>query len=381
MPKKVGIVGTNPEFLAALYWKIIQKTIIHSLHDHLDVALYVRHLTNKSPYFNILEGTETMKKLGMDFAVFPEIDVKGNLPNQLPILSVQKDLELSSDKIVSAAKGDEELVPVNNKKPDSNIMEQAGNHSRHKKGFIGIHGGLGVEAGLRSFEYTTKKYNGSVLLYSAPSTKFEVGRILELEKKLPLVFQYMNALPDLQSTRISMKRAGVNISFMACNTAHYYQTDLIKTTPRIETIEIIEEGIKKIPENGAVFVLATTESVKSKLFEKAAERLRRKDIKLIMPSDEYQKIVNSAIFDNFVLGQIDQGTQKLKQIIDRYNQEIHKGIKYLAGCTEIIFGLESLVDKNHIIDNAEASADRAIELAEKRGKFTEIEKRGSLKAI
>ncbi len=410
MPQKIAIITKDPAISTAIHRAMLEQL---ESPKQPDAVLYAQDSnTPTSDSFQVYEGTNTAKKLGAHMAAFPEIDVdnpyiinKARVPlvhnDLLPQITAErvapirahlledteptneKDKKLLEEVLVDAALWAETLnglayrsAPEGTEllggkaEPDPILHQFATDKKRNSKGLIGIQGGMGAEAGLKSFASLAQKGDSSLLLNNAatlPHKANEAEYILQLlDAGLQETAAMVNPLNHLIDDRNKLASTKPDAIIMTCNTAHYFEDDIINATGHA-AIHLPQAGLESIPpkENGDsinLLLLSTTALAKSNLYEKTQEKLDRDDIQIITPESHMQEHINNAIWTDILQNKdAEAAAGKFTSVINAHQGKVD-GI--ILGCTEVVFGIEKMEQPPELqIDNAEAAENTAHKIA------------------
>lgn len=224
---------------------------------------------------------------------------------------------------------------------------------------IGILGGLGPEATaelfLRIIRATPAKRDQDhlpIIIFNNPQIPDRTAAIL-YGGESPLI--------ELIKTAQRLERAGADFIIMPCNTAHYYYDEL-KSSVKIPFLNMIELTVKRVlnvyPNVKFVGLMATTGTVKTGLYQKYFENY---GVKVIVPSDEDQRIVMSGIYDGVKAGDLNLGRRLL---LDVASKLIANGAELIIlGCTEISIVIKNGDLKVPVVDPLQVLAEEAVKLA------------------
>lgn len=406
--RPLGIASKNPFVAHALYQRILEKAFDPALrYRQPDAVLYARDIKADQD-INILEGTEVMRKLNVHGSFFPEIDQHELI--ELPKRSVVYSLDLPPLKIGTTLErilrnkpesmlplprrlwqewdeildkwADAFLAVAQGREPDcayrklekseeidQRILSKIRSPKRHLHGAIAIHGGMGPEAGNRSFKYIADQgYKGAILLDSTATMPNGAEFLLSKEGEISTYLE--NPLPRLKEVRKKLASLNFDATVMACNTMHAFHDQIIADTKHPErNINIVDESIRRLPRNASVLILATEASLATKIFEKSVQATGRSDLRLQIPSPDDQKKVEDSIWNYlFVGGDYQVGAKLLKEVADKYVSRADKNSMILLGCTELSIGLERGDVKLPVV--AVDTADIANQLAIKMSQST-----------
>lgn len=293
--------------------------------------------------------------------------------------------------------------------------------SRHGSGIIGIHGGIGPEAGLHTFQLCQQATpDTSLLLASMGRAPIETDYLLSLNES-------DGQDPDIQRREIGNKRprdyspmhnwrrynieygdreirqamsGSLNepkaerdlpadpraflsdvrremgealgddaICLMACNTAHVFHDELLLDS-KGEWLHLPMEGLKSIdpaPEGRKrkIMILATPASLRTGLYEKTLAATGRDDLELLEIDDETMDVYYDVIFNDVSYQRYEEGASKTLAAIEKYAPSMQEGDVILLGCTE--FSVPQVAEqiiarygkKFKIIDNDVAAVKQA----------------------
>lgn len=212
---------------------------------------------------------------------------------------------------------------------------------------LGIIGGLGPYASCYFYELITKKTKAqkdqdhlNIIILSDAKTPDRTAYILDNSKENP----YPYLLKDCKT----LEKLGCKLISIPCNTSTYFHNELQKhiNIPINNMIENTAEFIKG--KYKKVAILATTGTIKSKLYQNA---LKKRNINFILPNQEnVMKIIYNYI---------KQG----KDIPNNLWQETIQNLDcdcYILGCTELSILKEKLNLKENFINPLEIEADNVL---------------------
>jgi len=221
---------------------------------------------------------------------------------------------------------------------------------------IGILGGVGpyatVDLFLKIIKATTAKRDQDHLRIIIDNNPQIPDRTEAILGKGP------SPLPKMVETAKNLGRAGADFIVIPCNTAHYFLGDL-EAEISIPVLNMVEETRKTVKEGfplaGKVGLLATTGTIKSRIYHKAFEEI---DWEVVVPDKISQEVVMDAIYGEkgIKAGYFEEPKKKIirvaRSLIDRGAKVI------LAGCTEVPLVLKSedlsvpVLDPTHILAKA-----------------------------
>ena len=170
-------------------------------------------------------------------------------------------------------------------------------------------------------------------------------------------------LPELTASAKLLENAGADMIIMACNTAHYFATELAKATslPIIsmpeETAHLLKKrGIKKVA------LLATDGTVQSGVYQNV---LDAEEIETIYPNHEQQALIMSVIYNYIKRGILDASKLPVREVLDVCIDLKKRGAEaVLLACTElpVAFDVMGLLDES-CVDPTEVLAAAAVKAA------------------
>jgi len=225
-----------------------------------------------------------------------------------------------------------------------------------KEGIIGILGGMGPEA-------TAELFYRIIKVTPAKKDQDHLRIIIDNNPKIPdrteaILYGGPNPLPMMIETARNLERAGASFIIIPCNTSHYYIEDLQKEVgiPIVNMIEVTASRLKSMNFR-RVGLLATAGTIKTGLYQKALEK---EGIKVIVPSDDDQKRVMSAIYDHIKASDLRAGREI---VLEMANLLIEQGAEaIICGCTEISLVLEEGDVRVPVVDPLQILAEEAVRL-------------------
>jgi aspartate racemase len=224
---------------------------------------------------------------------------------------------------------------------------------------IGLLGGVSWHSTLEYYRYinqfTNNKLGGyhsaKLLIYS-----FNFAEIRELHATSEALL-----CKRLVIEARNIENGGADCILIGANTLHMFYDDIQKELkiPIIHVADAIAESIKKrgIKKVGLLGTLATME--KAFYFE----RLKRKDIQVVVPEKHERKIINDIIYNELVYGKIsgESKTSYLNIIFSLIAKENIRGI--ILGCTEIPLLISTDDVSIPLFNSTEIHAEKVVEYA------------------
>ena len=228
-----------------------------------------------------------------------------------------------------------------------------------KEKVIGILGGMGPEA-------TAELFCRIIRATPAQKDQDHLRVIVDNNPKIPdrtaaIIGGGVSPLPEMVKTARNLERAGADFIIMPCNTAHHYYENLRKSVgiPVLNMIELTARVInKRFPNVRTVGLIATTGTVKTKIYDQALERI---GVKVISPHADLQDRVMKAIYDDIKAGSI---MESRKIIVNVANHLAERGSDMIiCGCTEVSLVLKSGDLPIPIIDPLQILSETAVATA------------------
>ncbi len=224
---------------------------------------------------------------------------------------------------------------------------------------IGILGGMGPEA-------TVDLFHKIIKFTPAEKDQDHLRIIIDNNPKIPdrtaaILGRGEDPFPALQESARNLGKTGADFIVVACNTAHYYISQ-IQESVNIPILNMIEETAKEtqqiIPQIKKVGLLASIGTYKTEIYHK---HFKKYNIEVISPEENDREGVMKIIYavkagnlSNDVKGNIYKVAQKL----------INKGAEaIIAGCTEIPLILKEGDISIPVIDPTQVLAEAAVQKA------------------
>jgi aspartate racemase len=224
---------------------------------------------------------------------------------------------------------------------------------------IGILGGMGPEA-------TAELFCRIIKATPAKKDQCHLRVIIDNNPKIPdrteaIVSDGASPLPEIVRTARNLERAGADFVIMPCITAHYYYEDLKKSVeiPVLNMIELTVEVInKEFPKVRNMGIIATTGTVKTKIFDRALGRI---GVSVIYPPADLQNTVMEAIYDKIKAGRKREGKKIIVNVVRYLAQRGSDMI--IIGCTEASLALKNVALPVQIIDPLQILSEAAVATA------------------
>jgi len=198
---------------------------------------------------------------------------------------------------------------------------------------VGIVGGMGPLATIDLFRKivestpaTTDQDHLHIIIDNYPQIPPRVEAILERGE---------SPLPKLVESVCLLERAGVDFIVIACNTAHYWFTDLQKAI-RVPVYNMVSCAASYIAErseelSGPVLLLATLATIRTNLYQDAFAAC---GLGLQLPEPQEQEVLDKAVRE-IKSGELAQNPYlaEIRLMLDKHATE--GTVAVLAGCTEV----------------------------------------------
>ena len=228
---------------------------------------------------------------------------------------------------------------------------------------IGILGGMGPEA-------TGDLFLKIIKATPAKRDQNHLRIIIDNNPKIPertsaILGKGKSPLKQLQETLHNLEKAGAEVIAMPCNTAHYYYNEL-QASANVPIINMISETVAHIYQNfpniKKVGLLATTGTVKSRIYHKAITKMG-----VITPDDSEQEIVMDAIYgEQGIKAGFTQGKSR-NALLEVAKGLINRGAEaIIIGCTEVSLVLTQEDLPVPLIDALQVLAEAVIREAKLR---------------
>ncbi len=212
---------------------------------------------------------------------------------------------------------------------------------------LGIIGGLGPLASSYLYEMITKKTKATkdqdhlnIILLSHAKIPDRTSYILDNTKESPL--------PYLLEDCKTLEKMGAKMIVIPCNTSCYFHETLQKSV-NIPVNNMIKDTVEYLKgKKGLIAILATTGTIKSKLYQK---ELEKEGLEYILPN---QELVMEIIYDY-----IKKGKPITKEKWDNLINQT-KADTYILGCTELSVVKKDLKLNDKFIDPLEVETEKIL---------------------
>lgn len=258
------------------------------------------------------------------------------------------------------------------------MMKNTSNALKRKKTIVGIVGGVGPEASNKFCEFLVKYKN-------AKSDQENISFLHYCNPQIPdrtefILGNGVDPTPEFIESCKLLQNSGADFLVIPCNTAHYFLPEIQKHVS-IPILDMTKLLIKKILEENPpirkIGILATTGSIKARIYQEYFERL---GIESILPSEEEQEnLVMHAVYG---ANGIKAGKKTIakKKLIDIAHRLIERGAEVLVlGCTEIPLVLKQKDFDIKLFDPMAISAKEIIRYVEKETRMEVVTVEYSLK--
>ena len=191
---------------------------------------------------------------------------------------------------------------------------------------VGIIGGMGP---LSTVEFLKR------IVEKTPAEKDQdhIRIIVDFNSKVPdrtahILGEGESPLPYLLDSVDRLTKAGVDVIFISCNTAHYYIEDMRRRS-RVHIVDLVEEGLKILKKRGInkILLLATEGTIRSGIYRIRGEKI---GIEVVDPDDHMLNTTMKVIY-SVKSGKIDDAKKHWKEL----SKSLKEGLEILLGCTEL----------------------------------------------
>jgi len=191
---------------------------------------------------------------------------------------------------------------------------------------VGIIGGMGP---LSTVEFLKR------IVEKTPAEKDQdhIRIIVDFNSKVPdrtahILGKGESPLPYLLDSVDRLTKAGVNVIFISCNTAHYYIEDMRRRSS-VPIVDLVEEGLKILKKRGInkILLLATEGTIRSGIYRIRGEKV---GIEVVDPDDHMLNTTMRVIY-SVKSGEIDDAKKHWKEL----SKSLKEGLEILLGCTEL----------------------------------------------
>lgn len=224
---------------------------------------------------------------------------------------------------------------------------------------IGLIGGTSFESTITYYDQINRRVNR--LLGGSHSAKCILYSVdfEEIESRIHQGNWEMIA-DILTEAAVTLEHAGVDVIILCTNTLHRVIPSVEERihVPVLHIAEatadrIVEQGIKKVG-------LLGTAATMTLAFYK--ERLNKRGIEVVIPSEADIEIVDKVIFDELCHGQIKpESKREYLRIIDELQKQGAKGV--ILGCTEIDLLIQQEDVSIPVFDTTEIHVDEVVDWA------------------
>ncbi len=220
---------------------------------------------------------------------------------------------------------------------------------------IGILGGMGPLA-------TCDLYEKVIQVTKAGKDQEHVRVCVDGNTEIPdrteaILHNGKDPLPELVRSAVRLESMGANVLIMPCNTAHYYYSKILPFV-KVPFLNMLEETADAAAKMGitAAGLLATDGTLQSGVYEKA---FRKKNISLVLPTEEEQKSVMEIIYSGVKAGNNQMDTGNFERTMENL---LKRGAQVLIlGCTELPVAFSKWNFRQPALDPTLVLASRAVQ--------------------
>lgn len=222
---------------------------------------------------------------------------------------------------------------------------------------IGIVGGVGPEASNKFCELLIELSLGNKDQDVMPFIHYSNPKIPDRTKAI--LYGGEDPTNAFIDSCLKLEKAGADLLIIPCNTGHYFLPKIQKkvSTPILNMISLLSKEIKqgKIKKVG---ILATTGSIKSKVFQNELEKI---GVESIIPNEEDQEnLVMEAIYGGHGIKSGNKNESK-KLLLMASKKLLDQGAEaIILGCTEIPLVLNQEDFNIPVYDPMEISAKKIV---------------------
>lgn len=224
---------------------------------------------------------------------------------------------------------------------------------------IGLIGGTSFESTITYYDQINRRVNR--LLGGSHSAKCILYSVdfEEIESRIHQGNWEMIA-DILTEAAVTLENAGVDVIILCTNTLHRVIPS-VEERIHIPVLHIAEATADRIVEQGIKKVgLLGTAATMTLAFYK--ERLNKRGIEVVIPSEADIEIVDKVIFDELCHGQIkSESKREYLRIIDELQKQGAKGV--ILGCTEIDLLIQQEDVSIPVFDTTEIHVDEVVDWA------------------
>ncbi len=224
---------------------------------------------------------------------------------------------------------------------------------------IGLIGGMSWESTALYYELLNKKVKESLGGFHSAKCILNSVDFAEIEH-LQHIDDWTGLNKIMEHSAKQLENAGADLIILCTNTMHLCSDAIIKNTS-IPFLHIAEVTAKKIVNQGLkkVALLGTKFTMEKDFYKNA---LLQEGIETIIPDADDRDTIHRIIYDELVLGYINEDSKKkIQQIIKDLASQGAQGV--VLGCTEIPMIIKSEDVDIPIFDTTTIHAESAVDLA------------------
>jgi aspartate racemase len=225
---------------------------------------------------------------------------------------------------------------------------------------IGLIGGMSWESSIEYYRYVNEAIKGKLGgLHSAKCIMYSVD-FAEIEI-LQHQGRWAEAATMLIKAARSLENGGADFIVLCTNTMHKVADD-IQANVNIPFLHIADATAQRVKASGiqTIGLLGTRFTMEEDFYK---GRLSEKyGLKIVVPTAQEREIVHRVIYDELVVGRIEQSSKA--QYIDIIEQMINQGAEgIILGCTEIGLLVHQEDSRVPLFDTTRIHAEAAVEYA------------------
>lgn len=204
---------------------------------------------------------------------------------------------------------------------------------------LGIIGGMGPLATVDIYKKITE---GTLAHSDAEHMHIYIDSNVNISDRTQAILQGTKGpVSELVSSAQKLESIGAEFLLMACNTAHYFYDDVVRSVS-VPVLNMIEEAAQAVQDAGIkkIAVLATAGTLQSGLYTAA---LQKRNISVVLPTDLQEQSIMSVIYDCVKAANFNYDIASFINTLENLKEQGAEA--FLLGCTELphffsYFGLE-----------------------------------------
>lgn len=168
-----------------------------------------------------------------------------------------------------------------------------------------------------------------------------------------------SCLPAICESAKKLADMGADYLILSCNTAHYYLDEIRATIDR-PILSIVDAVTEYVTDHGinTVALLATEGTMLGRVY---TDTLEHAGVKVVLPTEEEQKVAMKAIYDVKEMGAERTDTTALNDVVRHFGEQGAKTV--ILACTEFPLIVDKMTDVVTYLDATEILVRKAIRTA------------------